>query len=245
MRSRQQIPRRKTMNSKAEEFINLYKTLEDTLEAKYRAEGKDVSSTVYQFLCDKESMPFRIKLDLCRQVRNLLSHSANVDGVAPVTPAEPLIECLKDTINYLKKPILASSRGANIQRLFKAVDTDRVVWLTRKMEEKGYSHVPVLEKGRVIGVFSVSTFFSLARDGKLDTITDETRISDVYEYIRTDAHSTENFAFAKKDDTVIHVREIFSKRKAGEKRIAGVFVTEDGTIDTKLVTFITPWDVME
>lgn len=231
--------------NKSEEFIQLYKTLEDVLEAKYRAEGRDVSSCVYQFLCDKESMPFRIKLDLCRQVRNLLAHSANVDGIPPVTPAEPLIRCLKDTIAYLRKPILASSRGTGIQRLLKAIAADRIVWLSKKMEEKGYSHVPVLEKGKVVGVFSVSTFFSLAKDEKLSGITDQTTIGEILPYISVSNHTTERFLFAKKDDTVVTIRAMFSKRNAGEKRVAGVFVTDDGTENTKLVSYITPWDVMD
>ena len=231
--------------NKSEEFIQLYKTLEDLLEAKYRAEGKDVSSCVYQFLCDKDSMPFRIKLDLCRQVRNLLSHSADVDGVSPVTPAEPLIECLKDVIAYLKKPILASSRGTGIQRLLKAVSTDRIVWLSKKMEEKGYSHVPVLEKGKVIGVFSVSTFFSLAKDEQLSKITDQTTIGDILPYISVSGHTMERFLFAGKDDTILKIRTLFSQRKAGEKRVAGVFVTNDGTDKSNLVSYITPWDVMD
>lgn len=231
--------------NKAEEFIQLYKTLEDLLEAKYREKGRDVSSCVYQFLCDKESMPFRQKLDLCRQIRNLLSHSANVDGVAPVTPAEPLIKCLKDTIAYIQKPILASSRGTGIQRLLKATEKDRVVWLARKMEEKGYSHVPVLEKGKVIGVFSVSTFFSLAKDNMLSSITESTTIGEIINYIKIDNHMSERFVFAKKNDTVVQIRAAFSKRKAGEKRVAGVFVTDDGTENTELVSFVTPWDVME
>ena len=231
--------------NRTDEFINLYKTLEDVLEAKYREEGKEISSVVYQFLCDKESMPFRIKLDLCRQVRNLLSHSANVDGVSPVTPAEPLIECLRETIEYLRKPNLAYARGTGIQKLLKATESDRVVWLSRKMEEKGYSHVPVLEKGKVIGVFSVSTFFSLAKDEKLSSITDSTRIGDILDYVKIDAHTSERFAFSAKNDPVYKVKQLFSRKSAGEKRVAGVFVTEDGTIDTKLLSFIPPWDVME
>ncbi|MBQ2434394.1 MAG: CBS domain-containing protein [Clostridia bacterium] len=231
--------------NKSDEFIQLYKTLEDLLEAKYRAEGREVSSCVYQFLCDKESMPFRIKLDLARQVRNLLSHSANVDGVPPVTPAEPLIECLKETIAYLKKPIYASSRGTNVQKLLKAEPTDRIVWLSKKMEEKGYSHVPVLEKGKVIGVFSVTTFFALAKDEKLSEITDKTTIGEIDSYIAVGNHTTERFLFAKANDTVIKIRSLFSKRNAGEKRVAGIFVTEDGTEKSRLVSYITPWDVMD
>ncbi len=231
--------------TRSEEFIQLYKTIEDLLEAKYRQEGRDVSSCVYQFLCDKESMPFRIKLDLCRQVRNLLSHSADVDGVSPVTPAEPLIKCLKDVIAYLKKPVLASSRGTPIQRLLKATASDRIVWLSRKMEEKGYSHVPVLEKGKVIGVFSVSTFFSLGKDGKLSKISDQTTISEIMDYVSIEGHISERFMIFKKDDTVSEIRKAFSNRKAGQKRVAGVFVTEDGTEKSNLISYITPWDVMD
>lgn len=231
--------------NKSNEFLQLYKTIEDLLEAKYRQEGREVSSCVYQFLCDKESMPFRLKLDLSRQVRNLLSHSADVDGISPVTPAEPLIQCLKDVIAYLKKPILASSRGTGIQRLLKATAKDRVVWLSKKMEEKGYSHVPVLEKGKVVGVFSVSTFFSLAKDGKLYEISDQTTISDILSYISIESHTTERFLFLKKNDTVYDIKNAFSKRKAGEMRVAGVFVTSDGTDKTNLVSFVTPWDVMD
>lgn len=231
--------------NKAEEFIDLYKRLEDLLEAKYREEGRDISSCVYQFLCDKESMPFRLKLDLCRQVRNLLSHSANVDGIPPVEPAQPLTDCLKDTIDYLKKPILASSRGTGIQRLLKATSSDRIVWLAKKMEEKGYSHVPVLEKDKVIGVFSVSTFFSLAKDGKISGIDENTRIGELLNYIAIDNHMSERFLFVKKDDTVMKLRALFSSRKAGEKRVAGIFVTGDGTEKTNLVSFVTPWDVMD
>ncbi|MBR3928742.1 MAG: CBS domain-containing protein [Clostridia bacterium] len=231
--------------NRSDEFIQLYKTLEDLLEAKYREEGREVSSCVYQFLCDKESMPFRIKLDLCRQVRNLLSHSADVDGVSPVTPAEPLIKCLKDVIAYLKKPILASERGATVQKLLKATVTDRVLWLTKKMEDRGYSHVPVLEKGKVIGVFSVSTFFSLGKDGKLNTINENTLIGEILPYISFANHSAERFLFASKDDTVIRIRSMFSSRKPGEKRVAGVFITHDGTENTRLVSYITPWDVMD
>ena len=141
--------------------------------------------------------------------------------------------------------MIASSRGTGIQRLLKATVTDRIVWLSRKMEERGYSHVPVLEKGRVIGVFSVSTFFSLGKDGKLSQINEGTTIGDILDYISIDNHTSERFMFFKKDDIVSEIRSAFSDRKAGQKRVAGVFVTEDGTEKTKLVSYITPWDVMD
>lgn len=231
--------------TKSEQFIQLYKTLEDMLEAKYREEGRDVSSTVYQFLCDKESVPFRFKLDLCRQVRNLLSHSADVDGVSPVTPAEPLIECLEEVIDYLKRPKLAVEFGTGADKLFKAVRSDRIAWLVKRMEDKGYSHVPVMEGDRVFGVFSVSTFFTLAKAGRLKTIHEGTKLYEIEKYLLTDAHMSERFLFVPPKASLAYVRSLFSQRKIGEKRVASVFVTEDGTIDSKLLAYVTPWDVLQ
>lgn len=230
--------------NKSQEFIHLYKTLEDMLEAKYREEGRDVSSTVYQFLCDKESAPYRLKLDLCRQVRNLLSHSADVDGVSPVTPAEPLIECLKEVIEYLKRPPLAIDFGTSAQKLFKAVRTDRIAWLIKRMEEKGYSHVPVMEDDTVFGVFSVSTFFTLAKAERLKSIHEGTKLYEIERYIMMDEHMSERFLAVSPKATLSYVQSLFSERKIGEKRVAAVFITQNGTFDSKLLSYVTPWDVL-
>lgn len=231
--------------SRANEFIQLYKTLEDLLEAKYREEGREVSSTVYQFLCDKESLPFRLKLDLCRQIRNLLSHSADVDGVSPVTPAEPLFDCLNEVIDYLRRPPLAIERGTNTSKLFKAVKTDRIAWLIKRMEEKGYSHVPVMDDKCVSGVFSVSTFFTLAKAGRLKSIHEGTKIYEIEQYISAEEHMSERFLFVPPTATVSHVQNLFSERKSGEKRVAAVFITENGCSDSPLLSYVTPWDVMK
>ena len=64
----------------AEKFISLYKVLEDLLEEKCREEGRSTVNAVYQYISAMGNVRFRDKLDLCRQVRNLITHSADIGG---------------------------------------------------------------------------------------------------------------------------------------------------------------------
>ncbi len=232
----------KMMNS--ERFIDLYKVLEDELEAKYRREGRPYTNTVYQFICDKESEPFREKLDLCRQIRNLITHSAEINGKAPVEPASELIDAMNHVIAYLRRPPLAVDYAVKAENLFKAALSDRMMWLMRRMEERGFSHVPVMDNDKLIGVFSISSVFTFVM--KRGSCVDEnTRMRDILREISPESHVSERFLFASSDATVFSVKEMFSGKKSQhEKRVAAVFITKDGTSASSLIGMITPWDLM-
>lgn len=73
-----------------DEFLDLYKQLEDELEDKYRNARRHYSSVVFEFVKDAESAPVRDKLEICREIRNLLTHSANLDGEPIVEPSGPV-----------------------------------------------------------------------------------------------------------------------------------------------------------
>lgn len=230
--------------SRASEFINRYKVLEDLLEAKYRDEGRPTSNTVYQFVCDKESAPFRERLDLCRQVRNLLTHSADINGESPVEPSESLLQTLNAVIDYLTQPPLALPCATPVDKLLKASPDDRILWLMRRMTERGYSHVPVLKGSTLEGVFSVSTLFSMALDGKVG-LRQDSRIRDIMPTLRLEAHKTERFLFIPADCTVNSARDMFARKIPRETRVAALFVTENGSPSAPLRGMLTPWDLME
>ncbi len=230
--------------SRASEFINLYKVLEDLLEAKYRDAGRPSTNTVYQFVCDKESAPFRERLDLCRQVRNLLTHSADIDGESPVEPSESLLQTLNAVIDYLTRPPLAYSCATPADKLLKATPDDRVRWLMRRMTERGYSHAPVLNGSTLEGVFSVSTPFSMALDGRME-LRPDARIRDIMPCLRLEAHNTERFLFISVDCALGLARDMFARKTPRESRVAALFVTETGSPSSPLVGMLTPWDLME
>ena len=65
---------------RSERFLKLYRILESVLEK--RANGKRVAagSVVMDYLHDADSVPVRADLDMCRAIRNLLSHSVDEAG---------------------------------------------------------------------------------------------------------------------------------------------------------------------
>ena len=84
----------------AEKFISLYKVLEDLLEEKCREEGRSTINAVYQYISAMGNVRFRDKLDLCRQVRNLITHSADIDGCPPIEPSDGLMRTLEEIVAY-------------------------------------------------------------------------------------------------------------------------------------------------
>lgn len=65
---------------KSDEFLNLYRTLEEVLSEKYSDRTRNYGSVVVQFMNDVEGRQFKDKLNLCREIRNLLSHHPEVNG---------------------------------------------------------------------------------------------------------------------------------------------------------------------
>ena len=65
---------------RADEFLNKYRLLEEVLNKKYETDEKSFGSPVVRFINDKESKPYRDKLNLCREIRNFLSHHSEFDG---------------------------------------------------------------------------------------------------------------------------------------------------------------------
>ena len=229
----------------AEKFISLYKVLEDLLEEKCREEGRSTVNAVYQYISAAGSVRFRDKLDLCRQVRNLITHSADIGGRPPIEPSDELLETLEEIVTYFQKPPLALERATAVDHLLVATPRDRVVWLMQRMVRNGYSHVPVMENERVTGVFSASTPFAMATDESRQAIDDQTRLSEVREALHPENHRMEQFRFIAPDTSCDEARRLFARTSPRERRVAALFVTEDGQADGRLLGMLTPWDLME
>ena len=82
---------------RSDEFIDLYKQLEDELEVKFStAKQRRYSSVVFEYINHYESAPVRETLNLCREIRNLMTHNANLGGEPIVEPSEPVVEALRE-----------------------------------------------------------------------------------------------------------------------------------------------------
>ena len=111
------------------------------------------------------------------------------------------------------------------------------------MSKNDFTYVPVLERRKLIGVFSESTLFDYILKWQGAVIDEKLAIRDLDEAIHINNHASEAFIFAKKDITVIEIEDIFRKGFKDNKRIAAVFITEDGIETGELLGIITAWEV--
>ena len=234
---------RERTQSRIERFLDLYKQLEDELEDKYRNARRHYSSVVFEFIRDEDSAPVRDQLETCREIRNLLTHSANLGGEPIVEPSAPVVAAMEEVLNFVRKPPLALDYATKWDQVMKAHLHQKVLRLMEVMDKNGYSHIPVLNDGEFCGVFSVGSVFQyiLRTGGK--GIKPETTVAELGRHIQVDAHM-ENYDFVPKDATYLSVRRKFVKVRGTNKRISVIFITENGKPGERVLGMLTPWDVL-
>lgn len=176
---------------KSDEFLNLYRTLEEVLSEKYSDRTRNYGSVVVQFMNDAEGRQFKDKLNLCREIRNLLSHHPEVNGESIIEPSQAMLDILNEVINYVKRPPLTISYATPFENLLKASLNNNALTVMKKMERRGFSHVPVLEDRRFIGVFSVGTLFMYISDSNSVENIEKMEIGDFRKYLPFEAHTTD------------------------------------------------------
>ena len=228
---------------RAQLFLDLYKQIEDELEDKYRNARRHYASVVFEFIKDYESAPVRDKLDVCRHIRNLMAHSANMDGEPVVEPSEPVVDALREVLDFVRRPPLALDYATRGERVLKVNARQKVLRVMEVMEKNGYSHVPVMKEERFYGVFSVGSVFRYLLKNGGKGVTPETTIRDMRGYLAVEEH-IENYEFVPATATYIYVRQRFEQVRAKNKRVAVIFITQDGRPDQPLLGMLTPWDVL-
>ena len=104
------------MQSRAEIFLKMYRILEGTLEKRY-AGRRQSSSVVMEYLKDEDSEPYRRELNICREIRNLLSHNADEEGEALVEPSEAVLTSLQNILDFVSAPRYAIDFGTPREKI--------------------------------------------------------------------------------------------------------------------------------
>lgn len=229
--------------SNAEKFLELYKALEELLTVKYSDGRKYTGSTVMRFYNDDEGKKWREELNICREMRNMLSHHAKVGGKPVFEPSIEVIGVLRQIVDEVKNPPVAMTVATPADKLVTCDHGDTVRDVIHMMKEQGYSHVPVLEKDRLAGVFSAGTVFSAVE--KYGDVRDGARIRDFAEFLPPERHETETFGFVSDSAPYSGLKYRFTAKGPRERRLAALFVTANGNKHEPLLGMITPWDMIK
>ena len=229
---------------RSEQFLRLYRKLEGLLEKRYS--GKKVSSSVVmEYLHDPDSAPCRADLDMCRDIRNLLTHNDDEDGQPVVEPSEGVVELLGDIVDYVQRPRLAMDYGTPGEKIMFAHPNDLALDVMRHMLRMGYSHVPVRDKTGLVGVFSAGALMSYVGDRGFEALKDDLRIGDLKKELSVDNEHTDRYLFFDSKTTLTTVRMAFEKPQERNRRLAVVFITEDGGQHSQVLAMLTPWDALK
>ena len=229
--------------TKTDEFIELYKKLEQIAINNYGFTNDRANSAISQLKNLKEFKSIKSEISYCQEVRNLLQHNEKIQGKYAVIPSDEMIELLNNTIDKIENPKRARHICININDVFYQSIDDYVLPGMKVMQEKSYTHIPIIDNGIVISVFSDNTIMSYLLKDEIVGIDELTTFRDFEEFLPLDNHASEIFKFVKIDALVSDISNIFEEELKMQKRIGMMFVTQDGKAQQKLMGIITPWDI--
>lgn len=225
-----------------EVFLEKYKELEQAIYDTYhwKSDGRAISRL--------EQLPqfqdVRQELDLCRQVRNLLQHNCRIGESYAVEPSRALTELLDTILNRVIRPQTCREICVPVSQLCTAQMSDPVWPVMQQMGKRGVSYVPILDRGRVAGVFSENSVFRYLIDKRRPRLEDGVVFSEIHNLITSSSHRSGEWVFYAIDTPVIKVEEAFESAFRKGNRISLVLLTEDGLPSQKLLGVITAWDLL-
>lgn len=231
--------------SRAERFLTLFRTLEGALEKRYDGKRLSSPSVVMEYLRDADSAPWRAELDMCREIRNLLTHNVDSAGGPVAEPSEAVVETLGKILEYVRRPLLAVECGTPGDRIMFAHPNDNALDTMRRMMKAGYSHVPVRDKTGMVGVFSAAGVMRFIGMNGLEGLDDALRVGDMRRALEISDDRAEKYLFFDALATLTAVREAFDRKQARNSRVAAAFITEGGDRYSRVLAMLTPWDLLK
>ena len=230
-------------------FFNLYNAFDNVLRKHYNIEDSNQSVIVKRIneLKNSSSALKRKRgerLDIIRNLRNSLAHIEKFNNDDNFIIKANLIKALKNEIEDIKKPLLAIDICRPIDKVIYANINDLLIPLIEKMVNEGYSHIPILSNGILVGVFSENSVFnSLYKTGN-NSLNNSTKVSEYLPFIDIDKHSSRYFLFVSKNIKVDNLYELFNNKKQN-KKLAMIFITENGKVDENVLGIITSYDLIK
>jgi predicted transcriptional regulator len=230
--------------SNGDKFLELYRQLEREGKRIYFPDAEEKENIIGRLMSVPQLNHLKEDIDYCRVVRNFLVHNPKVNGEYAVTPSDKLVELMQHCVDYIKSPVRAMDYAIKINNMYTAGLTSRVLDVIRHMRINGFTHVPIMENGRLIGVFSANVLFGYLADEGIDDITLDARVEQFVEHIALQNHTNEYFIFMPKDSTLYEISRRFKIDAKTFKQLCAIFLTENGKPEERVLGMITPYSLL-
>lgn len=235
------------MTTRAEEFLFVYNKI-DRFMRKELNKDERISHTKLIDMMSKKNKLFNNNNEYLKsfaRLRNAIVHESYNNIAEPIAePHEEIITQYKNIMNKVMEPDKALDTVAvQANNIFTANLEDDALEVMKKMQQNTFTHVPVLENNKLIGIFSENTIFSYIVDNEALLLGDEIKIKEFEKFIPLDMHESEIFKFVSKDKLLYEVEDMFEEELRDNKRLSVIFITESGKTTEKILGMITAWDI--
>ncbi len=183
-------------------------------------------------------------LKLFAELRNLLIHNPYPDRANPlIIPHDYILKKYEDIRNTILNPKKAMNIAIRREFIYTTSLNANVVEVMQIMNDKTFTHIPIMDGEKLIGVFSENTILTYLVHHKDAIFLKDTKMEEFKEFIGLDKHPSECFEFVSRDNLLIDIEILFQERLKKRKRIAVIYITQNGKPDEKLLGMITAWDV--
>lgn len=233
-------------NNLSEKFLQIYNELDDYMRKQLKTEQYVDHGMLLRQMADKSRIfsDYYKDLKTFADMRNLLVHNPYKASADPILiPHEYIVNKYEDIKNQVLHPKKAISIAVPARLIYTITLEDNALDVMQTMNEKVYTHVPVIEGSKMIGVFSENTILSYLSHHKEALILKDMKIKEFAQFIPLEKHLSENFEFVSRDALLIEAEELFKKALIDRKRIGMVFITQSGKKDEELLGLLTSWDI--
>lgn len=189
--------------------------------------------------CDKEPFirNFSSELNDFSLIRTLIAHKGRIE----------IVKILDETLDNLKRVYNLITNPPTIYDKFKkdvfiCQTSEPLLDVLKLMKEKTYTHIPVYEDNKFIGILSEASFTNWATEKENINLI-YIKVKDLVNYLNN--QSNEFFEFVKKSENAFEVRGWFYNKVKEHKRLGAVFITETGNKEEPLLGIVTAWDLTE
>jgi len=227
-----------------DQFLDVYKRLERAIKETYGV-GADTSPIYYLQTQRKEFNAYRHILHTAREVRNLLQHNEKINGEYPITVSEELLAGLEACYSKVIKPIAAKDICVPSAKILSASWDDGVYDVYKRLIDKGFEHCPILNDGRVEGVFGADVIGGLFKDSaSIDLSSYTLNHPKIRELVSREAHKGEYFGFIAPSMRYDQIDDIFDKAYIKGIHYVMLFVTASGGSEERIQGLLTAYDMV-
>ena len=177
-------------------------------------------------------------IDFCRRLRNINSHNVN-DNYFLVT--DDTIKKFKEILREVKHPFKVSDKATS--KIYDKNINDNVINTMKDMNKYNYTHVPIYDNDKLVGIFSENSIFQYILEEKHAIVDNNTTFNDIKEYINVD-RSSDMVIFVSKDKLYDEVVNEFIRKFSDGMKLSCIMVTEHGLKTEKVDGILTAWDII-